>query len=83
MVYYRKEVMNDLNQLFKEFVRKNFPEDAISGKEAEFNSDINKLNLVYICDSSCSIIYVDKPIDIAKTYCSDCGRHFVMMEDAR
>jgi len=75
--------MNDLDQKFKEFVRKNFPEDAISGKEAEFNSDINKLNLVYICDSSCSIIYVDKPIDIEKTYCSGCGRHFISTDGAR
>jgi hypothetical protein len=79
----RKVVMYKLDQLFREFVRNNFPEDAISGKEAEFQSDLNKVCLVYICDSSCSTIYVDKPIDIAKTYCSDCGRHFVMMEDAR
>ena len=75
----------ELNQ--KEYidalVRKNFPDGSISGKQAEFQSDINELKFVYVCDSTCSIIYVDKPIDIEKTYCSDCIRHFILMGEIK
>ncbi len=69
---------NNYQEEYDAQVRKNFPEGSISGKQAELQSNINELKFVYVCDSTCSFIYVDKPIDIARTYCSDCLRNFIL-----
>ena len=73
--------LNAIHQEFMEMVHKTFPVGSISGQQVENQSDINELKFVYVCDSTCSAIWVDKEIDLAKTYCSDCGRHFILMKE--
>jgi hypothetical protein len=68
---------------YKAEVRRLGLEGSITGQQAEKESDINELKFVYICDSTCSAIWVDKEIDLAKTYCSDCFRPFNAWKDAK
>ena len=73
--------LNSINQDFMEMVHKTFPVGSISGQQVEYQSDINELKFVYVCDSTCSVIWTDKRINKAETYCAYCGRHFIQMKE--